>query len=204
MIEIYQEIRQKLIEKGRLHWFSEDISERVTYQEVEPSKYYRLMKRAWQLEGPELSVLRDLGQWREERARTKNVPRRRIVWDEHLVAFAKIKKLTEADILQVVPRGVFDEFGLDILECHKKQSVFSIPQKIARPMSGNQNRLVKMLREIAQAKADQYGCSIELFGRKKDLEECVRSFQGTGNLSTYYHGWRSELLADEFKKVLAR
>ena len=88
LFALYERLETKLEELNRIDWFHEDSNERALYREVEPSEYYRTMKRAWQVEGLSLAILKALSEWREVKARSDNVPRRRIVWDEHLIEFA--------------------------------------------------------------------------------------------------------------------
>jgi len=203
LTDIYRLLEAKLKQSERLEWFVEDNEGRTLYKEIEPSKYYRNMKRAWQLEGTSLAILKDLGEWRELKARSTNVPRRRVIWDEHLVDFAKKDLLTEKEIREALPRSIVDEYGSEILEAHQKGAAAAPPEIIARPLSAPQNRIVKQLREIALAKAKDLGFSVELLGKKKDLEELVRNFEESRELSEYYMGWREELVAPEFLKILS-
>ena len=204
LIDIYRSLETRLKESERLDWFIEDNEARTVYKEIEPSIYYRNMKRAWQLEGASLAILKDLGEWRERKARSNNVPRRRVIWDEHLLDFAKKNILTEKEIREALPRSIVDEYGSEILEAHQKGAAAEPPEIVARPLSGPQNRIVKQLREIALAKSKELGFSVELLGKKRDLEELVRNFEETRELSEYYIGWREELLASEFLTILSR
>ena len=204
LVDVYRSLEEKLEEKSRLDWVVEDNEDRTVYKEVEPSEYYRNIKRAWQLEGKSLAILKDLGEWREMKARSANVPRRRVIWDEHLVDFAKNNLLTEQEIREALPRSIVDEYGGEILQAYKKGASAEPPDVIARPLSGHQNRVVKQLREVALKKAQNLGFSVELIGRKKDLEELVRNYEATRELSEYYVGWREQVVASEFLTILSR
>ena len=61
---------------------------------------------------------------------------------------------------------------------------------------------MKEMREIATRLAKEQEFSVELLGRKRDLEECVRFFEKTGRLSRFYEGWRAELIAADFLRIL--
>ena len=202
LAEMYLSLKSKLEGNQRLNWFLEDNADRTVYKEIEPSEYYRIIKRAWQLDGPSLATLKDLGEWRELKAREKNVPRRRVVWDEHLIEFAKKERLTEDEVRQTLPPLIFEQFGEEIIETHRSKDGKSPPPAVARPLSASQNGLVKKLKEIAQKKAKDLGFSVELLGRKKDLEECVRNFEETRELSVHYLGWRESLVGSEFLRLL--
>ena len=49
----------------------------------DPGAYFAQVKRAWQLSQRELARLKALCRWRENAARHFNIPRNRIVWDDH-------------------------------------------------------------------------------------------------------------------------
>ena len=204
LFALYQRLEAKLQERNRIDWFLEDIKERTSYREVEPPQYYRTMKRSWQVEGSSLAILKELSEWREVKARSDNVPRRRVVWDEHLIEFAKKTSLTIQDVRSLLPSAVFNQYGEEILDSYKKGRGLDIPESVDRPLSSAQNRLVKEMREIATRLAKEQEFSVELLGRKRDLEECVRFFEKTGRLSNFYEGWRSELIASDFLKILER
>ena len=204
LVDVYRSLEKKLEEKKRLDWVAEDNDDRTVYKEVEPSEYYRNIKRAWQLEGKSLAILKDLGEWREMKARSANIPRRRVIWDEHLVDFAKNNLLTEQEIREALPSSLVNEYGGEILQAYQKGASAEHPGLIARPLSGHQNRVVKQLREVALTKAQNLGFSVELIGRKKDLEELVRNYEANRELSDYYVGWREEIVASEFLAILSR
>ena len=204
LFALYERLETKLEELNRIDWFHEDSNERALYREVEPSEYYRTMKRAWQVEGLSLAILKALSEWREVKARSDNVPRRRIVWDEHLIEFAKKGSLTIQDVRSLLPPAVFSQYGDEILDSYNKGKDSDVPEAVDRPLSSAQNRLVKEMREVAQRIAKELCLSVELLGRKRDLEECVRFFERAGRLSSFYEGWRLELIASEFLKILDR
>ena len=87
---------QQLRDLQRWDWFQEDMQQRSAYEEPRPQAYYRQVKRAWQLNSSQLQVLQRLCEWRETVARRLDIPRNRVVWEEHVFAFAQSHDLTES------------------------------------------------------------------------------------------------------------
>ena len=204
LVELFRRLELQLQQQNRISWFREDISKRASHREIEPAEYYKNIKRAWQLDGSSLAILKELGAWREIKARKDNLPRRRVVWDEHLIEFAKTGVLTMQSVRSLLPPEVSNQYGVEILARHKEGRTGNPPENVDRPLSTAQKRLVKEMKDIAQRLAQERGFSFELLGRKRDLEECVRFFGKFGRLSDFYAGWRSELIASDFLKILNR
>jgi hypothetical protein len=60
------------------------------------------------------------------------------------------------------------------------------------------------MREAARSQARALDFAEELLARKRDIEECVRHFLDTGELSGAYAGWREPLVGEEFRSILGR
>jgi ribonuclease D len=192
-----------LQELGREAWFADLMTDRADYARGRPEEYYRNVKNAWKLDGVELGRLRGLCAWRERRAMTEDVPRNRVVWDDHLLRFARAEALTEDVVTEALPRAVARRYASDIVREHselvgRNDSLAAL----ARPLTQAQAQVSKALREIARACADGLELAHELVARKRDVDACIRHFLDTGELSPAYSGWRHELLGGQFHAVL--
>ena len=114
-------LEQQLRDLQRWDWFQEDMQQRSAYEEPRPQVYYRQVKRAWQLNANQLQVLQRLCEWRETVARRLDIPRNRVVWDEHLFAFAQTHALTEAILGKFLPAAIVRRFGSQLLEVHQRK-----------------------------------------------------------------------------------
>lgn len=198
---IYYALCDELQAANKQAWFELEMQARADYQPVDPDLYYRGVKKAWQLSGTELGRLQQLFSWRELTARSENVPRSRVVWDEHLYTFAQIKQLSESDIREVLPHAIARRYGERLQNLFNKTPCQTL-DPIPRPLSSKQGGIVKLLRESGLIVAKAQQIAPELICRKKDLEACVRHFAQTEQLSDQYDNWRSGLVGDKFLNIL--
>ena len=113
----------------------------------------------------------------------EDVPRNRVVWDEHLVTFAERRELSEKLIWDLLPKPVARRYARDILLEHRTgQAMDPLPQ-LEPPLTQRQGEVSKSLREVARAQAEAQQMSQELLARKRDVESCIRHYLQTGELS---------------------
>jgi len=202
LLPLFEQMQHALHEHGRHHWFAEDMLDRSQYLPLDPDIYYRNVKKAWKLQGPELAALRALCAWREQTARTENVPRNRVIWDDHLYHFASITELKVGHVRQALPKGIARRYADVLVEQHRRGREAGVPESLPRPLSSQQGAVLKSLRDVARRKAASLGIAPELLARKKELESCVRHHAQNADLSPYYLNWRAELVAEPFLAIL--
>lgn len=198
---LYLQLMDELERQGKLAWFESDMAERAAYAPQEPLEYYRNVKKAWHLDDGELARLQQLCAWREATARRENIPRNRVVWDEHLYTFASEPELSREQITATLPRIVADRYAGEILTALASESE-EIPVPLPRPLSSKQGALVKQMRERGLAAARQHQMAPELICRKKDLEACVRHYAQFKQLPERFQDWREALVGPQFMEVL--
>jgi len=197
-------LKRELEGLGRYDWFLDSMSDRGRFDPVDPDEHYRTNKSAWRLRGEELAVLKALTAWRERRAMEEDVPRKRIVWDEHLLAFAQASDLSVGEVWRVLPKPIARRYADEIVaEYQQGRSAPALP-RLEQPLTQAQGEVGKALRKVAREQAGRLDFAEELLSRKRDIEECVRHFLATGELSPTYAGWRDELVGDEFRRILER
>ena len=101
-----------------------------------------------------------------------------------------------------MPKSIARRYGDELIEEHRLGREGEALPKLAQPLSPQQAQISKQLRDTAREAAEQLGLSPELLARKRDIENCIRSFFGSGQLSDEYQGWRAELLGDDFLTIL--
>jgi ribonuclease D len=201
---LHRRLCERLDELGRRDWFEETMTAQGGYTAPEPDEYYRSISRAWRLCGADLAVLRSLTGWRERKAMSENVPRNRVVWDEHLVSFAQEAELGERKVRETLPRPIARRYGEEIVDAHRSGREAPALPALEAPLTQSQARVSKKLRDIARREADERAFSQELLARRREVERCVRHFLATGRLSEAYSGWREALVGDKFREVLAQ
>jgi ribonuclease D len=203
LAELHARLLAGLQKHGRETWFHDLMVVRGDYVRGNPEDYYRGVKKAWRLDGLELGRLQGLCAWRERKAMTEDVPRNRVVWDDHLLQFATVQELTEEDVVDALPHNVARRYAAEIVHEHVKRVVLNESRPaLERPLTQAQNQVSKELRGAARQRADTLQVAPELLARKRDVDHCVRHFLESGELSPAYMGWRYELVGGEFQTVL--
>ncbi len=202
--ELYRVLSEGLEAHGRSTWFDETMRIRERYEPGDPDEYYRGIKKAWRLQGAELSVLRALAAWRERQAMSEDVPRNRIVWDEHLVTFARAETLTDSSVWQLLPKPVARKYGAELVAVHEDGRGGAPVPPLPPPLTQAQGEVSKAMRAFARERAESLSFAQELLARKRDVEECIRHYLSTGQLSATYAGWREGLVGDRFRTLLER
>ncbi len=201
--EVYEALTARLDELGRRSWFADAMAEKGRVQGALPDEYYRGVKKAWRLDALELGVLKRLCAWRERRAMAEDVPRNRVVWDEHLVEFARLGSLSETDVHERLPGPVARRYASELTAEHREGVSAGLAEPLlARPLSPSESKVSRTLRDLAWHKADTMEFARELLARKRDVEACIRHWLDTGELSPAYSGWRAGLIGEEFLAVL--
>lgn len=204
LVNIYHTQRQALEDCDRLQWFLEDLAVQCRYQPPYPERYYLNMKAAWRLDEAALMRLRDLSCWREQEAMSRNLPRNRVIRDEHLLTLADTRTLSRDALFDVLPSGVARRFGDDLQSAWAGERPLEEPlEQPPQPLSQGQGKLVNALRDIGKTQASALGVAPELLARKRDVEAALRSHLRGDGLGRFEHGWRGALLRDAFTTHLA-
>lgn len=202
--ELHERLSEKLETLGRTDWFQDVMNGHGRYSPADPDRYYLGIRKAWRLSGADLAVLRSLTSWRERTAMSENVPRNRVVWDEHLLAFARERNLEEKQVWELLPNPVARRYAGEIVAEHRSGRAAEPLPRLEPPLSQTQGEVSKKLRDVARESAQTRCMSQELLARKRDIEQCIRHYSATGELSPEYSGWREPLLGESFRSVLAR
>lgn len=200
--QLYDGLRAELQDKGRWEWFAADMRERARFVLPDPQAYYRNLKKAWRLQPRQLATLQALCAWREQTARTADIPRNRVVWDDHLVAFAQRSELQATDIQHALPRRIVRRFGERLLAAHAQSHDLPPPPALPKPLNSKQGTLLKSLREVGRDLAQELQLAPELLSRKREVEECLRHFLDHAELSLPFRGWRGELVGERLRAIL--
>jgi len=202
--ELYRRLSGKLDQLGRSVWFDESMSQHGRYAPGDPERYYLNIRKAWRLPGTDLAVLKSLTSWRERTAMQENVPRNRVVWDEHLLTFSQHEILQEKEVWALLPKPVARRYAEHLVAEHRQGREADPLPKLEPPLTQSQGEISKKLRDVARSRAEKQQMSQELLARKRDVERCIRHFSATGELSPDYTGWREPLVGDSFRDILAR
>jgi ribonuclease D len=113
------ELGRRLDAKGHTAWAAEASAELCSpdLYTFDPEDFYRKIRGSERLSTRGLAVLRELTRWRNDAARTADIPPRTCVQDEVLLALARWPAKTEEELSRVrgLPRPVRTEHGSSII-----------------------------------------------------------------------------------------
>jgi len=206
LLEVYQSLVERLQQVHRVDWVESDSDAVVNkLRNMNHSDhYFKRIKMAWKLTPRQLAVLQVICRWREQQARSKDVPRSRIIKDSSLydIALKLPKNLKQLQRVQDIHSRFVTSSGrvlLDLIEevlDHDEELDAPYPKALPRPLSKQQTGILKLLKvkvgEIAQA----LELPQELLVRKKDYEALLRSKSQSGSyqLPSSLTDWRQEVV----------
>ena len=88
--KIYRLLHTQLVKQGRLEWLEEEIASRqADLASVERQEQWHRMSGIHSLNGHSLAIARALWLWRDDQAKTRDIPPRRVLRDDLLVELAR-------------------------------------------------------------------------------------------------------------------
>lgn len=205
LLMLHESLVAGLRETGRLEWFEEENQRRTRANGVAPDQYYRSLKKAWRFSPRQLGRLQGICSWREQRARTRDLPRQRVVRDEHLLDLAVEPRSDKEAVFGALPEPIAKRFSRDlarVLEAADALPETDLPPPLERPLNQRESELVKRLRAIARERAEQLGFAAELLSRRRDVEACLRYFIEHRQLHEVFRSWRYPLVGARFEELL--
>lgn len=211
LAELFSALRPKLSD-DKYAWVLDDGAELVAAlrREVEPETLYRDVKLAWKLGPQQLAVLRELCAWREREARSRDVPRNRILKEHSLWPMAKgqpnsLQALGKIE--EMHPRTIRQDgdFLIQLIKRAAGLPAEQWPPRLPEPLPIEAAGILKRLRAIGQAEGERLQIAPELMLRKKTLEALLKSGYPDGpyQLPDSLRGWRRERMGQALLDDLA-
>lgn len=198
LLEVYQTLVNQLKQRNMHDWVLADCEDLVTGASdtsvVDPN-YYLKVKHAWKLRRPSLQILKAVCEWREQKARARDVPRNRIFKDAVLFEIAQVKPphLAKLSTIDGVHNRAIREYGEELLQTVRdalQQPEEEWPQTLPKPLPKESGELSKALKASVAEQAEQLELPTEVIVRKADLQTLL--------YSVFYH--RSPQLSDRLKQ----
>lgn len=195
-------LREMLLERlqalGRLDWFAEDMrqQERIAL-DVAPEDAWLKVKGKGHLQGRALAVLQALAAWREQRAQSRNRPRRWVLADEALLALAQAQPGSVSALAEVegVPDGVVQRQGKALLEAVEAGCAAPIPALDQRMPD---KAAIKQLQGALKRIGAELNLDTTLLATRADLNALVLD----GSSARIDQGWRRELVGAPLRAAL--
>jgi len=163
----------------------------------DPHHHYLRLRGGWALTAQQQLVLKNLVVWRELESRERDRPRGRVLADPLLIAIADRlpQSLNDLSNIQGVPGGVVRRYGETLLKlvAEGRNADTSGLERIAPPLSRDQQVYFKNLKRFFKSAAEAADIPIELLAPRKRLEKVVQDKSLAD--SPFFHGWRTRILA---------
>ncbi len=195
---VYEKISACLHENGRMEWLEEEMAILT-----EPRSYILNPKDAWQrlkfrnTKPRFLAILQELAAWREEEARSRDVPRNYILRDDVLVELASLvpRSAQELDHGRGFPRKQTDtSLGRAVLDAVARGTARSpgdCPQPLGKPhLLPNLRPVVELLKVLLKTHSEAHGVAQKLIANTVDLEMIATDDDAD---VPALHGWRRDL-----------
>lgn len=212
LLSIHEHLRGRLTKLGRLEWAHEEFArlENVVGEKSrQPQERYQRIRGWDSLKPKAAAVLRELAAWRETEARSRNVPRGRILRDEVLLQLARHPPKTVEELRSI--RGVHPSEA----ERNGEQVIATIYSALALPPSAwpevprdrkpepESTGLVELLQAVLKARAAAEGIAPSLLATTGDIQTLVESTQQRVPVDLpLLRGWRRQLVGELFLRVL--
>lgn len=212
LLPVSEHLKKRLAALGRMEWLSEELSRlerKVGDASRDPRLRYQRI-RGWEnLKPRSAAVLREIVAWRDEEARSRNVPRGRVMRDDVLLELAR-RPPDSVSALRAT-RGVHhsevDRHGERILAAIRRG--LSLPEsewpevprsKRPEPESAGQ---VELLQAVLKARADEMEIAPTLLASAADLQALVEAKRNREALDLpIVQGWRRKLAGETLLRVL--
>ncbi|KEQ04626.1 MULTISPECIES: ribonuclease D [Pseudorhizobium] len=207
--DVYLSLKEQLEREGRASWLTEEMAileSPGTYDIHPDDAWLRLKSR---LRKPqELAILKFVAAWREREARSRNVPRSRVLKDDAIYEIAQQQpKDTEAlSRLRTVPKGwERSSSGTGVIEA--VNAALALPKaemphapKSSRSPEGT-GAAVELLKVLLKLISDREGVAAKVIANTDDLEKIAA--EGEMAEVAALHGWRRELFGDTALQLIS-
>lgn len=206
--DVYLALKAQLERDSRSSWLNEemDILESVDTYDMHPDDAWLRLKS--RLRKPtELAILKFVAAWREREARSRNVPRSRVLKDDAIFEIAQQQpKDTEAlSRLRTIPKGwERSTSGLAIIET--VNAALALP-KGDMPQAPRQSHspegsgaAVELLKVLLKLTADKHGVAAKVIANSEDLDKIASD--GEKADVPALSGWRRDLFGEPALKLI--
>lgn len=213
LLSIHDHFSQRLLKHGRLEWLLEETrAKQEELYEFESSENWHRVSGVSALSGTHLSVARGLWNWRDRKAKEKNIPARRILRDDLLVELARRGSSDPKHLLSLRgmeyrnTRPMIPEIA-KVIETSQQDSPPSWPKKYKYGKGQPPGMLTQYLSAAMAFICHHKHISPMLVATAEDLRDFVQyRLEPTSQveqLPALLCGWRADLVGHELDELLA-
>ncbi|MBB3398186.1 ribonuclease D [Rhizobium sp. BK060] len=200
--DVYLYLKAELEREGRSSWLREEmdiLEARETYDMHPDDAWQRLKMR---LRKPqELAILKYVAAWREREARSRNVPRSRVLKDDAIyeVAQQQPKDAEALGRLRAIPKG-WERSAAGIAVVEAVNAALALP-KAEMPHAPRQTQppegaaaAAELLKVLLKLISEKHGVAPKVIANSEDLDRIAA--EGEKAEVAALHGWRRELFGE--------
>ncbi len=205
---IYEYLAAELEKTGRKAWLEEEIAvlmNPATYR-VDPENAWKRLKTRNNSK-KFLAIVRELAKFREETARSRNIPRNRIYKDDALMELAATRPHSFDDLnksrllLREARKGAIADGILAAVKAGEACPPENLPEPApARSKKSGSESLSDLLRVLLKAKAEKYKVAQKLIATAADLDALAA---GDDENARVLSGWRHEVFGADALRLRA-
>ncbi|MEM9710010.1 MAG: ribonuclease D [Pseudomonadota bacterium] len=202
---IYEHLSKALEKSGRRGWVEEEVAiltDPETYI-IRPEEAWRRVKTRTH-SGRFLALVKELAEFRERYAQTRDIPRNRVFKDDALLEMASTKPGSAADLgrsrllLREARRGEIADGILAAVEAglEMPSSEQPRPDRSRERLQVNP-ALADLLRVLLKARSEEMGVAQKLIASAAELDEIAAGERGPAPLK----GWRREVFGADAERL---
>jgi len=200
--DVYEILSKQLEKKSRVNWVKQEmeiLTDPETYM-MRPSDAWKRVKI--RSDKPQvLAILKNLAEWRETMAISKNLPRGHIVKDDVLanIAIYQPKNKDALSRIRGVPanitKGKYGPIIFDLVKdaLNSPKNKWPVPQKHV-PLPNELSPLLEMLKLLLKINCSENNVAPKLIANNKDLEKVAL---GENEDVLCMKGWRFEIFGQD-------
>ncbi len=213
LMPVYQHLQERLEATGRTEWLQEEqsvLTDPATYNNDVFSIFWRV-KGVTKVKGKHLAALRELAAWRECAAKSRDIPRRRMISDDAILEIARRSSLSlnTMERMRGINTGFIKRFGEEIIQVW--QQGMDMPeadwptQKSRRHNHTGTDLRLEMLDTLVRLKAEEGEIASSILANKSELSELAswgyRCKDEPPEVACL-HGWRYKLVGHDLLRLL--
>ncbi|ADZ91587.1 ribonuclease D [Marinomonas mediterranea] len=206
LAKVYPQQIEMLQKKNMLDWALEDCDTlKWQYmQNGDPEQNWSNVKAAWRLSPKSLTLLRMLFIWREEQAKSEDVPKGQVLKDRSLWAIAKFmpdhhKAISKTEDLTGKQHRLYGDTILEKVKVIKSLSEDEYQLMLPMPLPSQAGELSKSIKSYIRKRSEELGVAPEAVMKRKLLDPIVRHLYEGGELdwsNPAMVGWRKDTIIE--------
>jgi ribonuclease D len=187
-----EQLTERLVAAGRLEWHTEECARRVA-QARQPVDPLLRIRGAERLDDDALARLVTLAEWRDDQARSRDLPRTFVVPDPAMLEIARRNPASPDDVrsIDALKPGAARRFGAEVVDCCRRPAENWTRPAALQPLDREARAEVKRMQGVVRERAEALGLDPALLASKRELERLVR-----GERPDWLDGWRGAMLSD--------